>query len=63
MIENYLSKKQLWEIAQFCKRIGFNAVYEVSEGHGEQQKNNAYYTLEAIGKLQEYLCDIGFSPR
>jgi len=62
-IKDYLTDNELFEFALYLKRVCFEDVCIRSEGHGQEQKENAYNTLEVIGKVQKFLKDLGYNPR
>ena len=59
----FLNKTEKWELAQFVKRVSFDTALKYSEGHGEEQKNNAYFLLRIFSKVQQELADQGFASR
>jgi len=62
-IKDYLTDAELFNLALYLKRVCFEDVCIRSEGKGQEQKENAYYTISVIEKLQNYLKDLGFAPR
>jgi len=63
MIEHYLDKNELSDLAEYLKRITFDDAYRRAEGDGEYRKAKAYRYIDAITKLQNLLADMGYSPR
>lgn len=53
------------QLAQFCKRVGFQACYDLTEAHlsHEERKQRAYQMLSGLDAVAAGLRDIGFSPR
>jgi hypothetical protein len=61
-IEDFLNPDELEGLARYMKRITHEDAYrhtDVGDGE-EQQKAQAYRFLTAIGKLENYLAEIGF---
>lgn len=60
-----LTDEQAWQLAQFCKRITFASVREVTDGgqSGEQRDDQAYVMLEGINAVARALRDKGYAPR
>ena len=63
MIEQYLDKTELADLAEYLKRMTFDDAYRRAEGEGEYRKNKAYRYIDAVTKLQKLLADIGYDPR
>jgi hypothetical protein len=63
MIENYLDKQELADLAEYCKRMTFEDAYRRAEGDGEYRKSKAYRYIGAIANLQKLLADLGYAPR
>jgi len=53
-----LTDDQAWQLAQFCKRVGFSDVRANAASDEE-----AYVMLDAIYRLQRTLAEEGYSPR
>ena len=52
------------DLATFCKRATFDDAYNRSHGETEEERESmAYRVLRALGEVQAYLNDLGFSPR
>ena len=58
---NFLSDNEKWQFALFLKRITFNDALEKTTGGND--KNEAYFFLEVIDKVQGELAALGFAPR
>ena len=63
MIEQYLDKNDLWNLAEYLKRMTFDDAYRRADGEGEYRKDKAYLYIDAISKLQDLLASMGFNPR
>jgi hypothetical protein len=63
MIKDYLDDQELWDLAEYLKRMTFEDAYRHAEGEGEWRKSKAYRYIDAVVKLQKLLADLGFSPR
>jgi hypothetical protein len=61
-IEDFLNPDELEDLAIFLKRITYEDAYNRSEaGDGEtHRKAQAYHFLNIVGKLENYLAEIGF---
>jgi hypothetical protein len=61
-IEDFLNPDELEDLAKFLSRIVYEDAYRKAEaGDGEtRRKAQAYHFLTAIGKLENYLAEIGF---
>lgn len=54
-----------WQLAQFCKRISFNAAFELTEAHlsCDERTRLAYQMLAGMDAVARALADAGHSPR
>lgn len=53
-----LTDDQAWQLAQFCKRVGFSDVHANAGSDTE-----AYGMLDAINQLRHALAEAGYDPR
>ena len=53
-----------WELAQFAKRLGFQACYGLTEAHldGEERRDRAYRMIHGIDQLAAALSRAGIAP-
>ena len=58
------NKHDAMDLAVFCKRVTFEDALRRSDGEDEEaRKAMAYRILRALGDVQNYLAEIGYSPR
>lgn len=55
----------VWQLAQFCKRIGFDTCYELTEAHlsSEERSLRAYQMLAGVDAIGAALKVRGVAPR
>lgn len=60
-----IDRRTAWELAQFAKRLGFQACYEVTEAHltYEERRDKAYLMIRGIDLIARALSSAGFAPR
>jgi hypothetical protein len=63
MIKDYLDDQELWDLAEYLKRVTYEDAYRRAEGDGEYRKAKAYRYIDSILKLQKLLADLGYAPR
>lgn len=54
-----------WQLAQFCKRVGYEAAYELTEAHlsPDERRERAYQMLAGIDAVSRGLAEAGIAPR
>ncbi|MFY7940042.1 MAG: DUF7706 family protein [Burkholderiaceae bacterium] len=54
-----------YQLAQFCKRVGFSTAFDYTEGHLSVDERNtlAYQMLAGLDAVAAGLRDVGISPR
>lgn len=54
-----------WQFAQFCKRIGYQDAYDLTEHHlqPDVRRERAYQMLHGVERVQAALADAGYAPR
>lgn len=54
-----------WQLAQFCKRVGYDAAYELTEAHlpPDERRIRAYQMLAGIDAVSRGLAEAGIAPR
>jgi len=54
-----------YQLAQFCKRVGFDTFFQLTEAHltYDDRKERAYQMIAGIEAVGRALADKGFSPR
>ena len=61
MIKEYLTERELADLALFLKRVCFDHVLDCTDGNDD--KAQAYRMIDAIVSLQKLLADLGYNPR
>ena len=60
-----IDRRTAWELAQFAKRLGFQACYDLTESHlaYEERRDKAYLMIHGIDMVARALSSAGFAPR
>lgn len=60
-----LEPEVAWQLAQFCKRVGFSQAFDLTEAHLDREERNAraYQMLRGLDLVAGALRDQGVSPR
>jgi len=60
-----IDRRTAWELAQFAKRLGFQACYELTEAHlsQDERRDKAYLMIHGMDLVARALACAGFAPR
>jgi len=60
-----IDRRTAWELAQFAKRLGFQACYDLTEAHlsQDERRDKAYLMIHGMDLVARALSHAGIAPR